>query len=132
MIALEERLPVVTEADFSGITKALGMMVAVAPAPSADRLAAARPQIDVGRKERVRQADRKHLRAQTFGPTVLCRLVGISRSNLYRLFEDSGGVTCCIQRERLLEARAGLTLRLPPRTPVLPTGSDFGELLRGS
>ena len=32
MIAPEERLPVVTEADFSGIAKALGAMVAVAAA----------------------------------------------------------------------------------------------------
>jgi AraC-like DNA-binding protein len=31
-----------------------------------------------------------------------------------------------------LAARAGLTLPLPSRTPVLSTGSDFGGLLRGS
>lgn len=67
MIAREERLPDVTEADFSGIAKALGAMVA---APSADRIAAARPHIDVGRKERVRQAVREHLRTPTFEPTV--------------------------------------------------------------
>jgi hypothetical protein len=57
----------------------------------------------------VRQAVRKHLRTPTFGPTVLCRLVGISRSNLYNLFEDSGGVARYIQRERLIEAHAMLT-----------------------
>ena len=109
MIALEGRLPDVTEADFCGITKALGAMIAAAAAPSAERIAAARPQIDVGRKERVRQAVRKHLRTPTFGPTILCRLVGMSRSNLYRLFEDMGGVAGYIRRERLLEAHAVLT-----------------------
>ena len=36
-------------------------------------------------------------------------LVGMSRSNLYRLFEDTGGVARYIRRERLLEARAVLT-----------------------
>jgi AraC-like DNA-binding protein len=38
----------------------------------------------------------------------LSRLVGISRSNLYRLFEHEGGVARYIQRERLLEARSVL------------------------
>src|SRR6516164_3536238 len=39
----------------------------------------------------------------------ICRLVGMSRSNLYRLFEDTGGVARYIQRERQLEAHAVLT-----------------------
>jgi len=84
-------------------------MVAVATAPSAERVAVAGPQIDVGRKERVRRIIRKHLRTPTFSPSILCRLVGMSRSNLYRLFEDTGGVARYIQRERLLEAHAVLT-----------------------
>jgi AraC-like DNA-binding protein len=110
MIVLEERLPDVAEVDFSGIAKALGAMVPLPPPPpSPDRFAAARPYSDVGCKERVRRAGRKHLRTPTFGPMVLCRLAGISRSNLYRLFEDSGGVTRYIQRDRLLEAHAMLT-----------------------
>jgi len=56
----------------------------------------------------VRRVIRKHLRTPTFRPAILCRLVGISRSNLYRPFEDAGGVARYIQRERLLEAHAVL------------------------
>ena len=82
MMTLERRLSVVTEADLSRLTTAVGAMVAAAVSPSADR-AVARGQIDVGRKERVRQAVRRHLRTPTLGPTNLCRLVGMSRSNLY-------------------------------------------------
>jgi AraC-like DNA-binding protein len=52
---------------------------------------------------------RKHLRTPTFRPSILCRLVGMSRSSLYRLFEDTGGVAKYIQRERLIEAHAVLT-----------------------
>ena len=109
MIALENRLSALTEADLPRLASAVAAMVAAAVAPSAERVAVAAPQIDVGRKERVRQVVRKHLRTPIFGPAILCRLVGMSRSNLYRLFEDTGGVGRYIQRERLLEAHAVLT-----------------------
>jgi AraC-like DNA-binding protein len=109
MIALWRRLPDMTEADASGLAKTIGAMVAAAVAPSAERVAVARRQIDLGRKERVRQAVFKHLRTPTLGPRTLSRLVGMSRSNLYRLFEDTGGISRYIQRQRLLEARAVLT-----------------------
>jgi AraC-like DNA-binding protein len=109
MTALERHLPAVTEADFPRLTNAVGSMVAAAVAPSAERLAVAERQIDLGRKERVRQAVRRHLRTPTLRPENLSRLVGMSRSNLYRLFEDTGGVARYIQRERLLEAKAVLS-----------------------
>ena len=109
MIALEHRLPEMTEADLPRLASAVSAMVAAAVAPNAERVAVAQRQIDLGRKERVRQAVRRHLRTPTFGPTILCRLVGMSRSNLYRLFEDDGGVARYVQRQRLLEARAVLT-----------------------
>ena len=108
MIALEQRLPEVTEADGPRLSNAVGAMVAAAVAPSAERVAVANQQIDLGCKERVRQVVRRHLRTPTFGPTILCRLVGMSRSHLYRLFEDIGGVARYIQRERLREAHAVL------------------------
>jgi len=109
MIALESRLPDVTETDFSGAAKALGAIVAAAAAPSAERTAVAKPQIDLSRKERVRQAVRRHLRTPTLEPKTLSRLVGMSRSNLYRLLENEGGVARYIQHQRLLEAQALLS-----------------------
>jgi AraC-like DNA-binding protein len=79
-------------------------MVSAAVAPTAERVAVARRQIDLGRMERVRQMVRRHLRTPNLGPKTLCRLVGMSRSNLYRLLEDKGGVAQYIQSQRLLEA----------------------------
>ena len=105
MLALKRHLSAVTEGDFPRLTNAVGAMIAAAVAPSTERMAVAKGQVDLGRKERVRQAVRKHLRTPTLGPANLCRLVGMSRSNLYRLFENTGGVARYIQRERLLEAR---------------------------
>jgi AraC-like DNA-binding protein len=109
MMALEGRLPAVAESDFPHVTKAVSAMVAAAVEPSAARVAIAQRQIDLGRKERVRQAVRRHLRTPTLAPKNLGRLIGMSRSNLYRLFEDIGGVARYIQRERLLEAHAILS-----------------------
>ena len=111
MMALQRHLPAVTEADFPQITAAVGAMVATAVAPSAQRTAVAKSQIELGRKERVRQAVRRHLRTPTLEPKTLSRLVGMSRSNLYRLFEDTGGVARHIRRERPLETR---TVRSTP------------------
>jgi AraC-like DNA-binding protein len=109
MLALEQRLPMVTEADLPRLTTAVGAMVAAAIAPSAERVAVARPQIDVGRMEKVRRTVQRHLRTPTLRPATLCRLVGMSRSNLYRLFDDSGGIARYILRQRLLAAHEMLT-----------------------
>ena len=109
MLALERHLPAVTEAEFPRLTNAVGAMVAAAVAPSPERMTVAKRHVDLGRKERVRQVVRRHLRTPTLGSKNLSRLVGMSRSSLYRLFEDSGGVARCIQRERLLGARAILS-----------------------
>jgi AraC-like DNA-binding protein len=104
MLALEQRLPMVAEPDLPRLATAVGAMVAAAVAPSAERVAVARPQIDVGRMEKVRRTVQRHLRTPTLRPATLWRLVGMSRSNLYRLFDDSGGVARYIQRQRLLAA----------------------------
>ncbi len=106
MVALERRLPMLTEADLPRLASAVGAMVAAAVAPSAERLAVAKAQFDLGRMEKVRRTVNRHLRTPTLRPATLCRLVGMSRSNLYRLFDNGGGVARYIQRQRLLEAHA--------------------------
>jgi AraC-like DNA-binding protein len=109
MVALDRRLPALTVADTPRLTAAIGTLIAACVAPSAERLGAARAPLDLGRLERVRQAIRKHLRSPTLTPAALSRMVGVSRSGLYRLFEVSGGVAHYILRQRLLEAHAILS-----------------------
>jgi AraC-like DNA-binding protein len=57
----------------------------------------------------VRRRVRENLHLVTFGPERLARLCGISRSQLYRLFEPWGGVAAFIQAERLHAARRALS-----------------------
>jgi AraC-like DNA-binding protein len=106
MLALERRLPALRPDDLPRLSAAVREMLIACIAPSVERLANAREQIDLGRLERVRQTVRRHLRSPALTPKSLGRLVGISRSNLYRLLEDAGGVAQYIQRQRLLEAHA--------------------------
>jgi AraC-like DNA-binding protein len=104
MVALERRLPDMTPDEMPGLTRAVSAMVAAAVEPHAERVANAQSQIDLGSMERVRRAVLAHLRAPELEPGTLCRMVGISRSRLYRLFEHKGGVARYIQEQRLLEA----------------------------
>ena len=108
MIALERHLPDLAEADLPRLNGAIAAMVGAAVAPTIERITVAQQQIDLGRMERVRQIVHRHLRTPTLRPNTLWRLVGMSRSNLYRLLQESGGVAHYIQRQRLLEAHRKL------------------------
>ena len=109
MLALEQRLPAMTPAELPALTNAVQAMIAAAVAPSPERVAVAKNQIEFGRMERVRKVVQRHLRSPVLGPATLCRLVGVSRSNLYRLLESAGGVAHYIQTQRLLEAHSMLS-----------------------
>lgn len=109
MLSLEHRLRGLEISDMPRLTAAARALIAACVAPSADRIADAKSQIDQGRLERVRQTVRTHLRSYRLGPEMICRSVGMSRSNLYRLLEGEGGVARYVLRQRLLEARAVLS-----------------------
>jgi AraC-like DNA-binding protein len=154
MMALERRLSGVTEADLSRLTTAVGAMIAAAVAPSAERVAVARGQIDVGRKEPVRQAVRRHLRTPTWIPRTCVGLsecpdpISIDCSKIPEAsisaiaedlcFADASSFGRTFRREfahspgeMRAATLAGLTPPATLRGPVPSAGADFGELLRG-
>lgn len=101
-----QRLPEMGPDDMPRLQRAILTMIEACVAPTADSIALAAPQIDLGRMERVRRVVRRHLRTPSLGVGLVCREVGMSRSQLYRLLEPEGGVAHFIQRQRLQESYA--------------------------
>ncbi|WP_232818425.1 hypothetical protein [Elioraea thermophila] len=65
---------------------------------------------DLSRRERVRRPIRSNLGLhRRLTPRQLCRMSGLARSLLYRLFEGQGGVASVIQREHLRAAHSALS-----------------------
>jgi AraC-like DNA-binding protein len=116
IFSIEQRLPGLGAAELARLTGVVRALVAACIAPSSERFAIARDAIEFGRLERVRQAVEQHLCSPELGPGMLCRAVGMSRSNLYRLLAQRGGVVRYIQAERLREAHRILSDMLDRRT----------------
>jgi len=108
MTLLDKWLPRMKTEELPHLKAAVRSMAVACVAPSVDRIALAKDEIGQVRLERVRQAVRRHLKSSSLCPSALCTMVGISRSELYRLFEHVGGVSNYIQRQRLLAANSTL------------------------
>lgn len=106
---LERAVPWLAADDLVNFGDAVQAMVAACIAPTAARAAQAATQVDLTRLERVRQAIRRRLHSATLTPASLCRDVGMSRSQLYRLLEGEGGVIRYIQGHRLRAIHAALS-----------------------
>lgn len=109
MDGLVRRLPYVTPEQAANLeipTKAL-VAACVAPRPACHELVRHLPGAVL--IDRARAVVRQNMASPDFGPGTLARLLAMSRSKLYRLFESSGGVAHFINRERLREAHYRLS-----------------------
>ncbi|HEY9347982.1 MAG TPA: AraC family transcriptional regulator [Inquilinus sp.] len=109
LLSLERRLPQIGVDELGSVADATRALVAACLAPTSDRVAEARSIIQSTVLDRARQAIQRNLQSPDLAPDQLCRMVAVSRSRLYRLFEPLGGVTHYIQRQRLLHAHALLS-----------------------
>jgi AraC-like DNA-binding protein len=108
MTMLERRMPRVTLAELPALAEATRAMVAACLLNGVSGNAISRRDAEVTRLERLRQVIRLNIASPTLTPEKLCRLAGVSRSQLYRLFEPNGGVARYIQAQRLRLAHAML------------------------
>jgi AraC-like DNA-binding protein len=108
MDTLARQLPRISPEHRQGLAGATRSLVAACIAPSADRSEAAQAPLASLTIERARHVVHQNMASPDFGPEQLARLMAMSRSKLYRLFESTGGVAHFINRERLREARRRL------------------------
>jgi len=105
LLALPRQLETATEADLPVLGEIARSMVAAcllsgAPVPT--------EVMERSRKEQVRRAVQAHIGSALLTPARLAGLVGISRSALYRMFENEGGVAQYIRDMRLAFAHEAL------------------------
>jgi AraC-like DNA-binding protein len=103
LFMLKRNLPNIGPEEATRLPAAVQAMVGACLAPSPDRAAGAKRQIELTLMERVRVAVRRNLRSPSLGPDRLCREAAMSRSQLYRVLEGEGGAAAYIQRCRLAE-----------------------------
>lgn len=123
--ALAMQLPHMTEADLPRAAEATRAMVAACLVPRPETLATAREQIERGRLAQVKALIAENLRSPTLGPRRLSALAGISRSQLYRLFEPLGGVAAYVQDARLRAAYRALS-RPDEARDIIRIAEEFG------
>lgn len=108
MLLIERSLSSLQKKEGQALKDALEAMVAACVKPTADRMAEAAIPLQVSRLGLIRRSVERHLQTTTFDTTILCREVGMSRSQLYRLLEGEGGVARYIKRKRLAAAYSRL------------------------
>ncbi|SEQ41441.1 transcriptional regulator, AraC family [Devosia sp. YR412] len=109
LVDLDRQLRRMTEDEIPSILAATHAMIDACIAPTPDRLADASAPINATLLERARELVQTNLLSPTLGVDEICRTLGISRSRLYRLFEDLGGVVHYIRSRRLLDAHRVLS-----------------------
>jgi AraC-like DNA-binding protein len=104
MEGLARQLPHLSREQADGLAVATRALVAACIAPRAERFEAAEAPIASLLIDRACLVVKRNMASAEFGPKQLARLMAMSRSKLYRLFESTGGVANFINRERLREA----------------------------
>jgi AraC-like DNA-binding protein len=125
LISLERQVSIMTDAELPRVVAATRDMIAACVAPSVHNGLVNESRLELARLERVRQVIRQNLRSPTLAPKRLSKLVGMSRSQLYRLLEPVGGVARYIQAERLREAHRALSDPTNDRD-IYQIGEDLG------
>lgn len=109
LLNVYRRLPQLTAEELPRLVEVTRVMILACTLPTRDRLHEARKVIGETMFERARQLVEQNLLSPSLGADFLSARLGLSRSNLYRLFENDGGVERFIRRRRLQDAHVVLS-----------------------
>lgn len=101
LITLESYIKTLTVSEISLAVESLSLMISAALRPVAKDIVAADMPITAGRFNLARKYIQQHLASPDLGTDSICRALGISRRQLYYLFERYGGVAKFIKQRRL-------------------------------
>ena len=102
--AVFDDLPEITQAEAPAIVTATANLVTNLVAPQVAARSQASPTVRGAVIMEIRRYIEQNLALAELGPEHLCRMFGLSRASLYRLFEPIGGVTDYIRTRRLRTA----------------------------
>lgn len=117
--------PELPETHAPALQTAIHAMLLACIAPSHDNGILGATPIAMTKKAIIRRIIDQNLHRSDLTPELLCRRAAMSRSQLYRLFENEGGVKAYIQRERLRRCFDELTINANSRS-ILSIGEEFG------
>jgi AraC-like DNA-binding protein len=109
LLTLVRRLPEIDRDQWPRIVAATRSLVAACLVPSRHLVGEEQPAMERAVMQRARSVIQREAHCPHFGPTQLCREIGVSRSKLYRLFKPFGGVSHFILRQRLFRVQAELS-----------------------
>jgi AraC-like DNA-binding protein len=125
------RLPTVPQADAVLIQDTVLQMVSACFRPTVASLTQARAPIEAVTQAKIMRYIEDNLAKFTLAPQSISRALGISRTTLYRLFEQIGGVTSYIQRRRVTRAYAALIHPANRLRRIYDIGFDLGFASEG-
>lgn len=123
--SLERRLPELDCMQVAHVARATVDLLAASLLPSKANLERAQQQVQSLRLERVRRFIDSRLGSAALSPKSICRVLALSRSQLYALFETSGGVRAYIQKRRLLRIHAALADPVDARS-IATLSAEYG------
>lgn len=126
VLSLQRHLQEGHNADPDALGHALRAMLLVGLSPSRERFVAAKPAVEAVALSRIQGYIAANLRSPALCASDICRAFCVSRSSLYRLFDELEGVGGYIRGQRMEAVRRALEAGDP--RPINVIASDFGFL----
>jgi AraC-like DNA-binding protein len=109
LLSVKDRAHMLTVTDAAAVSEAFGALVRAMARRTPATLEAARAPIAATQFDRVRCFIAENLKSPDLTPDMICARLGLSRRNLYYLFEQHGGVAAFIKNRRLAACQRALT-----------------------